>query len=144
MSKPIDQQYLAQCTAPNVQVVFLFHVKDTTTMTTINTISVRREPTLAKLVEVTLPTLNNMLPDFLKKQNFVRFIPYRPVSIEIPKPNVVEFCYHFDKEQHDFIYNSMPGYVMQPTGDALAYYNELYKLHLMHKGWYDPKCNASG
>jgi hypothetical protein len=153
----LDEEYEQLCKGQEVTVRFLFHVKnaanikspsvdgDLNTYINIETIkdfTRKREISLPEMVGTSIPVLNKELPNFLKSKSIKHFLPYRPISVEI-KENIVEICYHFDKEYYDFVYNSCPGYVMAPLV-VPPKLEELFHMHGMDRGWYDKACFVAG
>lgn len=135
----MDVEYTQLYTQDTLDIVFLFHERFSITLEPIKTFTLKRESTLGEMLTVAIPILNKELPVFLRAHQIKHFIPYRNVSLEL-KPTQLEVCYHFDRELYNFIYNSMPKYVMMPTGPALWDLEELYRQHGMKRGWYDRAC----
>lgn len=82
---------------------------------------------------------NELLPNFLKKQNFHQFVPLKNPSMEMIN-GVVSICYYHNLVSYNIIYSMFPEYICYPKPNVEQELNNLYYAHGLD-GWYDPRSN---
>lgn len=83
--------------------------------------------------------INDILRDFLIKNNIRHFIPLRKPTME-EHEDLITICYYHNSVMYDIIYSNYPEYVMVPIPPIYEKLEELYALHHLD-GWYDARSN---